>query len=49
LDRGYAIVSTSEGAVIQDASTVSAGTRIRARLARGSLDCQVVQALPAED
>jgi exodeoxyribonuclease VII large subunit len=48
LDRGYAIVTTPAGAVIQDAGTVAAGTRIRARLARGSLECEVVQALPPE-
>jgi exodeoxyribonuclease VII large subunit len=46
LDRGYAIVSDAAGAVMQDASTVSAGTRVLARLARGSLECEVIGALP---
>jgi exodeoxyribonuclease VII large subunit len=46
LDRGYAIVSSPEGEVIQDATTVVRGTRIRARLARGTLECEVLEALP---
>jgi len=46
LDRGYAIVSSPEGEVIQDATTVVRGRRIRARLARGTLECEVLEALP---
>ena len=46
LDRGYAIVSSPEGEVIQDAATVVRGTRIRARLARGTLECEVLEAFP---
>lgn len=46
LDRGYAIVSSPEGEVIQDATTVARGTRIRARLARGTLECEVLEAVP---
>jgi exodeoxyribonuclease VII large subunit len=40
LQRGYAIVSV-DGAALRDASTVAPGTRITARLARGSLDARV--------
>lgn len=46
LDRGYAIVSDADGAVLQDASQVSPGTRVLARLARGSLECEVIGTLP---
>ena len=46
LDRGYAIVSDASGAVLQDASQVSPGTRVLARLARGSLECEVIGTLP---
>lgn len=46
LDRGYAIVSGADGSVIQDAASVTAGSRIHARLARGTLECEVLQSLP---
>lgn len=46
LDRGYAIVSAADGSVVQDAASVAAGSRIRARLARGTLECEVLQSLP---
>lgn len=42
LARGYAIVSTSSnGLIVNDASTVKLGERIEARLARGALTCVV--------
>lgn len=41
LQRGYAIVSTGDGAVLRDAKNVEAGDSIRARLARGQLICTV--------
>ena len=47
LDRGYAIATREDGAVLRDAGEVSPGTRIRTRLARGTLDCEVIAALPA--
>ena len=37
LQRGYAIVSDSTGSVITDASTVSSGDKLEARLAKGRL------------
>ena len=48
LDRGYAIVRQADsGAVIREARAVKAGTRVRAQLARGWLDCRVEE--PHED
>ena len=41
LARGYAIVSASDGTVLRDASSASAGQAVRARLARGTLECTV--------
>ncbi len=42
LDRGYAIVQRPDsGAVVTDAGKVRPGERVRARLARGRLDCLV--------
>ena len=42
LDRGYAIVRQADsGAVVREARAVKAGTRVRAQLARGWLDCRV--------
>ena len=49
LDRGYAIATTAEGAVIRDAASVSPGAIVSARLARGTLECAVLRALPAPD
>lgn len=37
LDRGYAVVRTSEGQVISDASQVVAGTKIKVRVAKGEI------------
>jgi exodeoxyribonuclease VII large subunit len=45
LERGYAIVTEQEsGKLLTHASSVDAGTRIRARLAEGSLDATVTGA-----
>lgn len=41
LARGYAIVFDDSGHVLRDAGRVNAGSRIRARLARGSLAARV--------
>jgi exodeoxyribonuclease VII large subunit len=41
LARGYAIVTEVSGAVLRDAAAVSVGAAVRARLARGELDCRV--------
>ncbi|MEX2162733.1 MAG: exodeoxyribonuclease VII large subunit [Sulfuricaulis sp.] len=42
LARGYAIVQRpATGVIVTDANAVKSGERIRARLARGSLDCLV--------
>ena len=49
LERGYAIATDADGAVIHDAARISPGARIRARLSRGVLDCEVLEALPATD
>ena len=37
LERGYSILRTAEGTVLQDAGLAPAGTLVRARLKRGSL------------
>ena len=44
LERGYAIVTTSDGRVLQDAGQVQRGDKIQARLARGQLRCTVDKA-----
>jgi exodeoxyribonuclease VII large subunit len=41
LDRGFAIVTRSDGTVVQDAADVQAGDRIEARVARGTVLAQV--------
>ncbi len=41
LNRGYAIVYSSNGQVIRDAAAVSPGETIRARLAKGSVHAEV--------
>ena len=41
LERGYAIVTTGDGRVLQDARTVRPGDRIHARLAHGHLHATV--------
>ena len=41
LDRGYALVFDSSGALLKDAAQVKAGDEISARLAKGSLTATV--------
>lgn len=42
LERGYSIVSDSAtGAIVTDAGRVKPGVRVRAKLARGAIDCRV--------
>lgn len=43
LDRGYAIVQDNDGRVVQQATQVQPGDKIRARLGEGALDCTVDQ------
>jgi exodeoxyribonuclease VII large subunit len=45
LERGYAILSDSERHVVTGWESTSAGARLRARLARGALDVEVVECL----
>jgi len=45
LARGYAIVTDGNAQVIRDASAVAPGASVRARLARGALDCTVTASL----
>jgi exodeoxyribonuclease VII large subunit len=46
LDRGYAVVQTSDGAVVRRATTVKAGESLRIRVAEGSLLASAVAAVP---
>jgi exodeoxyribonuclease VII large subunit len=41
LERGYALVSTSDGTLVRQASDVRPGERVNARLARGRIECLV--------
>ena len=41
LNRGYAILQREDGAVVQNASSVRRGERLRARLAKGELEVDV--------
>ena len=42
LERGYAVVQHPDtGAIVTDAGRIRPGERVRARLARGQLDCLV--------
>jgi len=41
LERGYAIAQDASGAIVRDASAVSAGDELRLRLWKGALDCRV--------
>lgn len=41
LDRGYAVVQRSDGAVVRDAAEVAAGDPVHVRLSAGSLDATV--------
>jgi len=44
LDRGYAVVQRSDGAVVRDPADVEAGGAIRVRVARGALTATVTSA-----
>jgi exodeoxyribonuclease VII large subunit len=41
LQRGYAVITDSEGRVVSDAGTVEPGDRVKARLSKGHLDLTV--------
>jgi exodeoxyribonuclease VII large subunit len=41
LERGYALVFDSTGALVKDATKLASGTRISARVARGSFTAEV--------
>jgi exodeoxyribonuclease VII large subunit len=41
LDRGYAIVTGPDGAVLREAALVKTGDPVRARLARGAIGAEV--------
>jgi exodeoxyribonuclease VII large subunit len=41
LDRGYSIVTTAAGAVVQDAARLAVGDRVSLRFARGGADAEV--------
>ena len=43
LDRGYSIVTTAAGVVVQDAAAVTIGDRLRLRFARGAAEAQVTR------
>jgi len=49
LERGYAILTDSNGVVIADAVTANEGDQLNARLARGQLQLTVTKSLPAEE
>jgi len=46
LERGYSVVFDAAGRLVTDAGRVSAGEDLKVRLARGTLDAQVVKATP---
>ena len=46
LQRGYAIVTNEQGAVVTDATTLQPGESIEARLARGTVQARVERTLP---
>jgi exodeoxyribonuclease VII large subunit len=43
LDRGYSIVTTAAGAVVQEAAAVRLGDELRLRFARGAADARVTR------
>lgn len=49
LARGYAIVTTPDGAVMQDSAQVNIGDEIEARLSKGRLKARVTGTLPEPD
>jgi exodeoxyribonuclease VII large subunit len=46
LQRGYAIVVDANGHVITDASSVTGGDRIMARVAHGTIEARVERSVP---
>jgi exodeoxyribonuclease VII large subunit len=46
LDRGYALVFDSNGALVKDASQLAAGDEVSARVAKGSFTAQVKKTGP---
>ena len=49
LGRGYAIVTTVDGAVVRTLAQVASGVRVTTRLARGRFDSTVEVLHPAQD
>ncbi len=41
LERGYAIAQNARGAIVREASAVSAGDELHVRLWKGAVDCRV--------
>jgi len=48
LERGYAIVTDTEGQVLQESAGLQPGDRVAARLARGRFEAEVVRIHPAD-
>jgi exodeoxyribonuclease VII large subunit len=46
LDRGYSIVTTAAGAIVQDVAQTSVGQPLTLRFARGGADAQVTRKIP---
>jgi exodeoxyribonuclease VII large subunit len=46
LDRGYSIVTTAAGAIVEDAQQAAAGDALTLTFARGSADAQVIRSRP---
>jgi exodeoxyribonuclease VII large subunit len=46
LDRGYSIVTTAAGAIVQDAAQTAVGQSLTLRFARGGADAQVTRKIP---
>jgi exodeoxyribonuclease VII large subunit len=49
LDRGYAIVTAPDGAVLREAASLRPGDRVTARLAHGGFSAQVVEVQDGHD
>ncbi len=49
LDRGYALLTDEQGSVVTDSTSVTTGSTLRARLARGELEVEVRGQHPASD
>ena len=43
LDRGYAIVTTTAGAIVRDSTTVTPGDQVRVRVASGAFSATVIE------